>query len=278
MAIEQANGMSNKILLFIPAYNCEKQIVRVLAQLDSTQSAFFEHVIVVNNRSTDGTEDAALASAMARGDGKVEILRNRENYGLGGSHKVAFDYALRNDFDYVAVLHGDDQGRIADLTRRFAQADTEQSDCLLGARFHPDSSLVGYSPFRTLGNRLFNAAFSIVARRRLFDLGAGLNLYRTDILRDRFYERFSDDLTFNYCMILAHCALGHRIAFFPIEWREEDQISNVRLVRQAVRSLALLASFAFGRRRFLTSEHRAAPRASYDWDTVDAGTPKAAVS
>jgi glycosyltransferase involved in cell wall biosynthesis len=270
--------MSNRTLLFIPAYNCEKQIVRVLAQLDSTQSAFFEHVIVVNNRSTDGTENAALTSAMARGDGKVEVLRNRENYGLGGSHKVAFEYALRNGFDYVAVLHGDDQGRVADLTRRFSGNRAEQPDCLLGARFHPDSALIGYSPFRTLGNRLFNAAFSFVARRRLFDLGAGLNLYRTDILRDRFYERFSDDLTFNYCMILAHSALGHRIEFFPIEWREEDQVSNVRLVSQAIRSLSLLVSFAFGRRRFLASEHRAKARTNYEWDVVSGGGLKVAVS
>lgn len=27
-------GQKNKILLFIPMYNCEKQIVRVLGQLD----------------------------------------------------------------------------------------------------------------------------------------------------------------------------------------------------------------------------------------------------
>ena len=29
--------------------------------------------------------------------------------------KVAFNYAVKNKFDYVIVLHGDDQGNIHDL-------------------------------------------------------------------------------------------------------------------------------------------------------------------
>lgn len=265
--------MSGSILLFVPAYNCERQIVRVLNQLDAEQSAFFDHVIVVDNRSTDRTEANAIQAVALRDDDKVEVLRNRENYGLGGSHKVAFEYALRNGYDYVAVLHGDDQGRIADLTPLIADGVHSRADCLLGARFHPRSSLIGYSTIRTWGNRLFNSLFSIVAGRRLFDLGAGLNLYRTEILRDRFYRRFSDDLTFNYCMILAHCALKHRLEFFPIEWREEDQISNVRIIRQAVRSLSLLAAYAIGPRRFMGAEHRAVAHEPndherYEWDVV----------
>ena len=45
----------------------------------------------------------------------IKVLKNRENYGLGGSHKVAFNYAIENNFDYIIVLHGDDQGSISDM-------------------------------------------------------------------------------------------------------------------------------------------------------------------
>ena len=34
---------------------------------------------------------------------------------MGGSHKVAFNYAIENNFDYIIVLHGDDQGSISDM-------------------------------------------------------------------------------------------------------------------------------------------------------------------
>ena len=43
----------DKILLFIPMYNCEKQIIRVLNQLRSEVSEYITEVIIVNNRSTD---------------------------------------------------------------------------------------------------------------------------------------------------------------------------------------------------------------------------------
>ena len=49
-----------KILLFIPMYNCEKQIVRVLGQLKPEVCRELTEVIVVNNRSTDNGEAAAM--------------------------------------------------------------------------------------------------------------------------------------------------------------------------------------------------------------------------
>lgn len=260
--------MSGSILLFIPSYNCETQIVRVLRQFDEAAREHFAEIIVVNNRSTDGTEAAALSEIARIGDPRIKLLRNRDNFGLGGSHKMAFDYAVRHGHDYVAVLHGDDQGHCRDLISRIAQGAHKDVDCLLGARFHPGSALVGYSIVRKLGNRVFNALFSLVAGRRLYDLGSGLNLYRTEILSDQFYKGFSDDLTFNYCMILAHCHLGHRIKFFPIEWREDDQISNVRLFRQAFRSLVLLAHYVISPARFVNADHRAIKRDAYASDDV----------
>ena len=79
-----------KLLVFIPAYNCEKQVTRVLSQLlDKRITPWVGECIVVNNRSTDGTE-AAVQDWMARHpDAPVRLLRNDRNYGLGGSHKVA---------------------------------------------------------------------------------------------------------------------------------------------------------------------------------------------
>ena len=53
--------MSSKMMLFIPAYNCEKQIIRVLNQLDDEVLSYFEEVLVVNNRSTDDTEKVVLS-------------------------------------------------------------------------------------------------------------------------------------------------------------------------------------------------------------------------
>jgi glycosyltransferase involved in cell wall biosynthesis len=204
----------------------------------------------------------------------VDLLRNRENYGLGGSHKVAFSYAIEHGFDYLVVLHGDDQAAIGDLLPYLGQIDAEEADCLLGARFMPGSRLQGYSAFRTLGNQVFNLIYSVAAGRRLYDLGSGLNLYSVAALRDRGWLTFPDDLTFNYYMILASAAKRWRMRFFPLTWREEDQRSNVKLLRQAWKVSAIVASYVTQPRKFLTADWRAQPERSYRAETLIEHTPR----
>ena len=88
--MKERSMQDDKILLFIPAYNCEKQIVRVLAQLGPAEMAFIKKIIVVNNQSTDGTEQAVIDYMHSHANMPITLLRNRENYGLGGSHKVVY--------------------------------------------------------------------------------------------------------------------------------------------------------------------------------------------
>jgi len=229
-----------KILLFIPAYNCEKQIVRVLDQLTPAVMAFITKVIVVNNRSTDGTEDAVIDYCRAHSSLPVTLLRNKENYGLGGSHKVAFNYAIEHGYDYVIVLHGDDQGRIDDFLEVLAKGYYKKHDCILGARFMRGSKLCGYSKFRTFGNIVYDFLFAFVIGKRVYDLGSGLNMYSVKMLENKFYLKFPDNLMFNYCMIMASEYYNHDIKFYPISWREDDQVSNVKMANQAIKVLSML--------------------------------------
>ena len=107
--------MNDRMLLFIPAYNCEKQIVRVLHQLDEEVVPYFEEILVVNNRSTDHTEQVVMEYLAEHPSLPVKLMRNDDNYGLGGSQKMAFHYAVEHGYDYVCMLHGDDQGDIHDF-------------------------------------------------------------------------------------------------------------------------------------------------------------------
>ena len=128
--------MKEKILVFIPMYNCEKQIVRVLDQLNGEIKKYISEAIIVNNRSTDNGEQAAIEKIKKMNAGfPIKVLKNRENYGLGGSHKVAFNYAIENNFDYVIVLHGDDQGSISDMIPVLENGAFKKYDCCLGGRF-----------------------------------------------------------------------------------------------------------------------------------------------
>ncbi len=257
----------DKILLFIPAYNCEKQIVRVLEQLDPAITAFVTKVIVVNNRSTDKTEEAVTDFMHSHANLPITLLRNRENYGLGGSHKVAFEYAISHGYDYVIVLHGDDQGDISDLLPVLAKGYYRKHDCILGARFMRGSKLSGYSAVRTVGNVVYNLLFSYVTGKKIYDLGSGLNMYSVKMLKSDFYRKFPDNLMFNYLMILAAQYYGHDIRFYPISWREDDQVSNVKLFSQAKKVLTMLFDY-YRDPAVITGEYRDKIIDGYEADIV----------
>lgn len=269
MRIRGITLMDNKVLLFTPMYNCEKQIIRVLGQITDELREFINEWIIINNRSTDNGEQSVIDFLSSHDMPiKVTLLRNDENYGLGGSHKVAFDYAMRYGFEYIIVLHGDDQGSISNILPYLINKDYLEYDCFLGARFMKGSKLHGYSKIRTFGNKVFNILFSMGCKQRIYDLGSGLNMYSTSIFKNGYYLKFKDNLVFNYCMILGSAYYKHRLKFFPIEWREDDQISNVKMASQAFTVLKLLCMFVFRKSKFIEKDHRDRIISSYDAQVI----------
>lgn len=258
-----------RILVFIPAYRCAKQVARVIDQFDERVQRWIDTVIVVDNCSPDDTLDAAIASAQHKLHTSCFIAwRNDANYGLGGAHKAAFHYAIEHGFDHLVVLHGDGQADIRDLLPQLEGATYRNIDCLLGARFMRGSRLQGYSRARRAGHRVYNALFSVVARRRIFDLGSGLNMYRVAAFRDEYYRSYPDDLAFNHVMLLSSCHAHQRVRFFPISWREEQRMSALGMWRQAFRLSGLLGGFAFRRKAFLRGDMRATPIDQYSGAVV----------
>ena len=224
--------MKEKILLFIPMYNCKNQITRVLQQIDNTVKEFITEVIVVDSIKKITAKD------------------------------------LKNNFDYFIILHGDDQGNIHDLVPYLKSGEYKQYDRFLGSRFMKGSKIQGYSKFRTFGNRVYNVIFSIFLGRKLYDLGAGLNCYKVEILKNKFYIKFPDSLMFDYIMLMASSYYKHKIKFFPITWREDDQVSNVRMLNQAVTTLKYLFSFFFNKKSIETKEFREKIIANYEAEEV----------
>lgn len=257
------NGLRH--LLFIPAYNCESQIPRVLNSLTPDSSQWFERILIIDNRSSDQTISAcqsALVNHPLRT--KTTLVRNSINGGLGGTHKTAFDYAIAENFDYVTILHGDDQGAISDFKNIFTSLDGKSF--YLGARFHPDSVLTNYSRLRTAGNIVFNFLSGLITGRKIYDLGgSGLNTFPVKALSNLDYRSYANDLTFHVYLLLDAVQQRHSIRFIPISWREEDQISNAKVFRQGLKLMKILMNFLLGRK----AKDALAPPCDIKWEIIE---------
>lgn len=222
--------MKPKILIAIPAYNCAKQLPRVLDEIDQKLIDRVAEIAVIDNGSTQNTVEVALAYKKKRPmDGKLKIFQNTDNYNLGGTHKVAFLRAKKLGLSHVIILHGDNQAK-SDEANGLIDFCLEHPEhqTVLGSRFGKGSQLIGYDSKRIWGNKVLNAIYSILALRHLTDLGSGLNLFALSDLEEKSYIKFADKLTFNYELILDLVKRKVNFAYMPITWREEDQVSNAR--------------------------------------------------
>ena len=257
-----------KTLLFIPMYNCEKQIVRVLGQLNEDVLQYVSEVIVVNNRSLDQGEQAVIDFCKMHPEYPIRLLRNDDNYGLGGSHKVAFQYAMDNKFEYVIVLHGDDQGNINDLIPYLKSGKAYKYDSFLGSRFMKGSKLVNYSAVRIIGNHIFNIFMTLCLQKYINDLGSGLNMYKVDYLRTKFYLPFINNLTFNVYMLIYGVYAKSRFTFFPLSWREDDQISNAKFLKQAKEIMIITIKYVLNKEKTFADQDNIYAKQEYTYKEI----------
>ncbi len=230
-----------KTLLFVPVFNCEKQISRLIHSLESIQVGEKFDLVFIDNQSLDSSVKV-ICELLEKSSklGYARLYQNEHNLGLGGSHKVAIELSILEGYEYLVVLHGDDQANPRDIEAGMTLIKHNTLDCALGARFMKGSHLEGYSKTRVLGNKVFNLLFTIRFFVLVSDMGSGLNVYNTSFLRKIRNENHPDDLTFNNSLLMWSLLMKYKIAFFPISWSEKDQISNARIARQSLAIFRIL--------------------------------------
>lgn len=91
------------VAVAVPAHNEASQITRVV----ETMPAFVDHIIVIDDASTDDT--ARIVEQMARREPRVRLIRHDVNRGVGAAIATGYKCALGLNADVVAVMAGDGQ-------------------------------------------------------------------------------------------------------------------------------------------------------------------------
>ena len=246
MSISPHPKHRNRDLLVIPTFNCAPQIGGLIEALAPVAN-FWGEIWFVDNGSTDGTVEVMLKKLdfFPIHPNPSKVFINSENIGLGGTHKIVFKRAIEENFATLTIFHGDHQAIFEDAVSILSIARSKPDTFILGSRFSRSSKLVGYSRLRTIFNYSMNTAYSVLLRRRISDLGSGLNTFPVRSLQNLNHNNLPNDLTFNIEFLKWLIIEKKGIIWHPITWIETDQISNVNIFSQIFKTLKL-AILPFG--------------------------------
>jgi glycosyltransferase involved in cell wall biosynthesis len=120
---------SSDAWIVIPAFNEAAVIGEVIAGVRSV----FDHVVCVDDGSTDGTGDIALRAG-------AHLVRHPVNLGQGAAIQTGVEYARRQPGAQIfATFDADGQHRVKDVAAMVARLRADDVDVVIGTRFAADN-------------------------------------------------------------------------------------------------------------------------------------------
>ena len=160
-----------KVLLIIPAYNEEDNIVRVCSDLRKNYSQY--DFVVVNDGSTDKTLELCEKNGFP-------VISFPVNLGLAGGFQTGMKYGYRKGYDCALQFDADGQ-HLPEYIEMMIQEMKKGYDIVIGSRF------VEYKKpltLRMMGSHLISAFIKIMTGYRIKDPTSGMRLFSREIMKD----------------------------------------------------------------------------------------------
>lgn len=218
---------SQKTMIFIPAYNEEATVGKVVRELTEGKQSY--DVIVVNDGSTDQTE----ARAREAGADVVSFP-----FHCGGSWAILAGYrlAVNNGYTFLAKVDGDGQHRTEDVSTLLSRLEND-SDVVVGSRYvsESNSESVSDSKLKHWGRVVSSTVISSAVGARITDVTSGLRAWRCDVLRELLsnYDKngYADDSVFWLKETLLLRRLGKQLVEVPVSIRPRIHGSSKSFTR-----------------------------------------------
>jgi dolichol-phosphate mannosyltransferase len=180
------------IWIFLPAYDEEKALPKLLRTIKKSFEGHSYCVVVVNDGSKDKT---ANILAKYRAEMPLDVITHPINRGLGETERDGFEYiaAHSSPADVIVRVEGDDTHDpkyIFDLIHKLE----EGYDVVNTSRFQPGGDQLGVDSYRAFISYMANIFMRIVfGIQGVSDFSCGFRAYRAKVVQDAL-KIFGDNL------------------------------------------------------------------------------------
>lgn len=208
-----ASMKDNIITVIIPAYNEEKSIGKVIQDIPGDS---INHVIVVNNNSTDNTTE------VAKNAGAIVLSEDRKGYGWACLKGIEYSKTLQTDI--IIFMDGDYSDYPEEITKVLAPILEKDFDMVIGSRVLGKREKGALTPQQVFGNWLATRLIKLVYKAKFTDLGP----FRA-IKSDALEALNMTDKTYGWTIEMQIKAVKKKMLFceVPVNYRKRIGVSKV---------------------------------------------------
>uniref|UniRef100_A0A3B3QQW0 Dolichol-phosphate mannosyltransferase subunit 1 n=1 Tax=Paramormyrops kingsleyae TaxID=1676925 RepID=A0A3B3QQW0_9TELE len=206
---------SDKYSVLLPTYNERENLPLIVWLLVKYfgESGYDYEIIVIDDRSPDGTLEVAEQLQNIYGADKI-ILRPREKkLGLGTAYIHGIKHATGN---FVIIMDADLSHHTLLLCACYRKQREGGFDLVSGTRYSGDGGVYGWDLRRKLISRGANFLTQVLLRPGASDLTGSFRLYKKEVLGQLVKKCVSKGYVFQMEMIVRARQLGYSIGEVPI--------------------------------------------------------------
>ena len=145
------NSQNKIISIIIPTYNEYKNLPRLLDQLLNLETIFEKEIIIVDDNSSDGTQN--LARSYSQNDRRIRLISRLGRSGLSSAIKEG---CLCASGDLIVIMDADGQHEPNSIINGLKKFNNKNVDIIIGSRFLEESIIKGLSSKRESGSSIAN--------------------------------------------------------------------------------------------------------------------------
>ena len=233
---KQNDGLAARVLVFVPTYNDTELLAEIVCGVQGLSNRYT--VLVLD----DGSHAAHLS---ALEDLDCLFFRLPDNLGLGACTNIAFDHALRHDYEAVIRIDADGQHPIERIPELLAPLEKDEADVVAGCRVNHNLGTGASALARRLIKSYFVGVAKILTRGRApSDLNTGffaMNRRAIATINQHVLERFPEPQLY----ILA-CREQLRVTEVPIKQIEREFGTSTLNLAQAAAMFYRFNMFVLG--------------------------------
>ena len=131
------------------------------------------------------TDDTAKYIKKIKPSKKIKIIINKKNLGYGGNIKQSLKYAVKRNFDFAIMIHGDDQYDSKYIPAMVKKLKYPKVNIVTGSRMlNKKKAIKGGMPiYKFVGNIILTKIFNLICKTNFTDAHTGLWGYNLNIFK-----------------------------------------------------------------------------------------------